>query len=138
MGDENYPQRILNIAIFGLLLFSGISMTMQTSEMIHQTETLKNVTGSESDKCCLQSFPQVWSRSGGKSTYIKVAFCQGMCYSNSNPVLHNRLVKVCKPAKWAYQEVTAVCFKNGNLVHKTKQIIKIHDYSCAVISFNHF
>ena len=143
MGGENYPNRILSMAILNLLLISGMSMTMQRSvqnskvkrEVKPQTEMLKNVTGGEPYQCNLKSFRQAWSRSGCKTAYIPLTFCYGMCYSTSIPNLHNRLVKVCKPAKWAYQEVTAACFDNGKLVDIIKQVKKIHDCSCALISY---
>ena len=155
MGNEKYPHWLLNITIPGLLLIAGISVSMQISiqnakikrEVKHQQhqldnkqhtlEMLKNSTAIESEKCYMKSFLQVWSRSGCKEVKIPANFCYGMCYSVSVPNRRRLLLKVCRPTKWQYQNVTAACLKNGTqIIYITKQMIKIHECSCDLITLD--
>ena len=141
MGNEKYPRWLLSIIIPGFLLVAGISVSMQISiqnakikrEVKHLIEMLKNATGIEPEKCYMKSFLQVWSRSGCKEVKIPATFCYGMCYSVSVPNRH-RLLNVCKPTKWQCQNVTAVCLKNGKQIYVTKQIKKINECSCDLIT----
>ena len=125
-------------SFFVLLLVTGISNCNKHQIQKKETQKQEKVSSDKTERnpgyCSLKFFGQVWAPKGCIAKTFQSALCLGNCYSSAYIAKPAIFVKVCRPTKWQYKNLTTFCTDasgNGKLIKVTKIIRKITGCTCT-------